>query len=53
MAASTPQRSNRFAIAAPAAAMIAHLKMKARRRLGSNWSTAVNRKAPMRIIAEA
>jgi hypothetical protein len=32
---------------------MAHLKTMAKRRFGSSHSTAVNRKAPMKMIAEA
>jgi hypothetical protein len=48
-----PQGNSCFAIAAPTAARMAHLKTMAKRRFGSSHSTAVNRKAPMKMIAEA
>jgi hypothetical protein len=38
--------------AAPPAARMAHLKMIARRGLGSSHATAVNKKAPMMLIAK-
>ena len=53
MAASSTSGNNRLAIAAAPAARRAHLKTKARRRFDSSHSTAVNRKAPMKMIAEA
>ena len=48
----TSQGNNCFAIAAPPAARIAHLKTMARRRFGSSHSTALNKNAPTRMIVE-